>query len=399
MKIPMTDTWLKSLKPTAAKQVDHWDAKQRGLGIRVNPKGTLTWQVRYDLKGRIRRLTLARYPDLSLADARVKAREVMGEVAKGADPAAEKQGGRQVETFKQLAEKFIEEHAKINDKTITWHQYELMLSARIFPVIGNRKAREITRREIAEMVKKIALERPSHANHVLALIKAIYGWARTEEIIDVDPARDVRKPGVVKPRERYLSDHEIVAVMRAAEADGEKTVALYKLWLLTGQREMEIAGATWDEMDLHAGWWTIPSSRTKNHKMHRVPLVGIALEILKGFNRNSNGSPYVFPGRFHNQSIKKFDDMHKRVLKRSRVDHFTIHDLRRTCATGLAKLGVPFEVISKVLNHSAVSARASAITLIYDRHEYDHQKRDGLAKWDRYVNSLINTPAAEASVA
>ena len=202
------------------------------------------------------------------------------------------------------------------------------------------------------------------------MISIICDFGVREDVLDFNPASRVEKTKEMS-RDRYLSADEIRTVWPLF---GDAL----KLELLTGQRPGEVWGMRWSEVDLAQAMWTIPAERSKNGLAHRVPLVGQALTILRGLPPEGER---VFP-----QGSRR---LFERVRKVSGVD-FRKHDLRRTCATGLAELGVDWVTIQKVLNHST-----GGVTAIYVRHSFDDEKRDALTRWDRRIGYILTGERAK----
>jgi integrase len=421
----LTDRFLARLKPDPARQVDYFDQYRdaKGLVIRVSPSGVRTWCYLYRLPNsrRLRRLKLGEYPTLSLEDARkeVLTRRQAVEV-RGEDPAAEKAEWRKVETFSQLTAWYLSEHAKKHKKS--WAEDERIINKELLPAWRDRKAPEVTRADVRTLLRKI-VERPAPvmANRVLALISRIYTKALEEDVPGVvaNPALRLPKPGgEERGRDRVLTDDEIRQLWTVLEdvkrlprrgAEDEETAAIspmiargLQVLLLTGQRPGEVFKMRWAHVDLEARWWEMPESATKNRVAHRVPLTKRVVALVEEAKaQGPDGSRWVFAGI-------KGGSVAARALKASAelaraVDEdgepllpfsFHRHDLRRTCATNLAKAGVQRQTISRVLNHVDRGPRA---TLVYQRYEFDAEKRAALEAWDRRFAVILTGKALTLS--
>ena len=153
----------------------------------------------------------------------------------------------------------------------------------------------------------------------------------------------------------------------------------------------------WDELDLDNGWWTIPGDRAKNGLAHRVPLESQALQILRDIEKQANDPVFVFRGGKRGQAIANLQKRMQALRMRSGIGDFKFHDLRRTAASHMTGLGIPRLVVSKILNHAE-----QGVTAVYDRHSYDPEKRDALARWDRRVAEIVEAQTldkAEATTA
>jgi integrase len=325
-----------------------------------------------------------------MADAREMARLKLAEVQKGTDPATMKREARDADTFAMLAERYLTEHARIKKRPSSVREDEKMLRRELLPRWGERKAHEITRRDVIALVDGIAARGAAvGANRVLSLASKIFNFGVAKEVIDVSPAYRVPKPGKERQRSRALRDEEIAAVWAGLCSETADMAALFRVLLLTGQRRGEVVGMRWSEIDIKSGWWEIPGERTKNGRAHRVPIVGEALAIIRTLSVSGRENDLVFPGRRKGRPFVNLAKPLTRVIGRSGVAGFTLHDLRRTAATGMARAGVAPAIISRLLNHVSSGANGSRITEIYNRHSYDSEKRAALTKWDRQLHAVV----------
>jgi len=396
--VGMTDRWVSGVAAKDGKRTEYRDKKVRGLLLRVTPKGEKSWAVLYrrSSDGKRRRYTIGSYPEFSLQEARKKALDITARVAREEDPAGEKQERRKAESFEELAMRWLERHAKVKKRS--WREDEKRLAHDLLPCIGGMKAAEVTKRDIIRAIDIVADRGALYqANRVLTLARTIYNWALAEDLLDVNPTLGIRKRIDEKPRERVLSDAEIECLWngldRARMTEGIRLII--RLALLTGQRIGEICGIRKSEIDLNNGVWELPGARTKNGRSHRVPLSGPAMALLKRARELSGGSPFLFPSPKHGQSINP--QAPSRALNRAKdvigVKDVRIHDLRRTVTSGMARLGVAREVISKVLNH--VSGDNGITGRVYDRYSYDDEKRQALQEWGDYVMKITGAASKE----
>ena len=370
-----------------AGQVDYWDTGQRGFGVRVSAHGRKTWVLRYRVDGRQRRLTLGTFPSLSLAMARAAARSALGQVADGQDPATAKQVVYRAGTFRELADLYLEKHAKKRKRS--WRDDERLLNVELVPVLGAIRAKSVTRSQIRELVDAIA-ERgaPIVANRTLALVRKIFNFGLDQEFegLEGNPCHRVTPPGVEQRRDRVLTPDEIARVWTALDSEQDTISAVVRLRLLTAQRGAEVLSMRWQEVDVGEGWWTIPAERSKNGLPHRVPLSPPVVEILTDLPKTSSG--WVFPSPVVEDKPVQFTAKAMgRIRARSGVD-FVGHDLRRTAASMMASDGVNRIVIGKILNHAE-----PCVTAVYDRHSYDAEKRQVLDAWGRRVSEILGKKA------
>jgi integrase len=230
----------------------------------------------------------------------------------------------------------------------------------------------------------------SMANRVRTLMITMFKFAVQRDILDASPCVYLSVPHKEKARDRRLDETEIKGFWEGL--DSTKIVASIRLALkfilVTGQRPGEVASAEWSEIDIKEKCWEIPSTKTKNGKLNRVPLSKLALELLGEARENSDDSRWLFPSPFcklEDKHIAKGSLPHavQKFLSKFEIDHFTPHDLRRTAATHMAANETSRLVISKILNHVE-----SGITAIYDRYNYDKEKLDALEKWGERLESI-----------
>ena len=384
-----------ALKPHASAQVDYRDDSLPGFGIRVSPGGRKAWTVVYRSHGRLRRLTLGVLPHVALADARELAKTALRQAAHGGDPATTKTEERRGETFAELADEYIERHAKrkrSGDEDIrilngSPHKKRTGKRPHV-PLVkrwGTLKVKDISRRDVRELLDEIGDRAPIMANRVLALVRKMFNFGIERDWLETNPCHMVKRVAPERQRDRVLSEDEIRAVWKALDAEDAIIAAVFRLRLMTAQRGGEVLGATWDEIDLTRGWWTIPAARSKNGLAHRVPLSSQAVKVLKVLRPLTEDSSWVFPSpKKEDACIAHAQKAIERVVQRSGVD-FRGHDLRRTAASLMVGAGVPRLVVSKILNHVE-----TGVTAVYDRHSYDPEKRAALDFWGKRLDQIVS---------
>jgi integrase len=399
----LTVRLIDTFRPRPDRRVELPDDDVPGLALRVTPQGAKTWAVRYRVeggrRGRLRRLTLGAYPTLTLVDARKKARRALNAVAAtGMDPAAAKQAARQGETVADLAREYLEKYAKKHKRS--WRDDERYLDADVLPAWTHRKVKELTRRDVRELIEGIADRgSPISANRCLALVRKMLNFAIERDWIEANVASRIAKPGTERSRDRVLSDEEIRLVWNACEAERPAMCALMRLRLLTAQRGGELMLLRWSDVDRANGWLTIPGSVTKNKVPHRVPLSAPAVDILNAVPRLSD--EWVFAGRTGRRPLTDAKKAGRRIghrvlaaLQKDDPDveafDFRAHDLRRTASTKMAEAGISHADIARVLNHVDAGPRA---TQVYDRYSYDREKRVALDTWARMLTAILERKA------
>ncbi len=401
----LTDLKIKNL-PVPDKRTETPDGKVTGLYLITQPSGARSWAVRYRANGLPKKLTLGSYPAVDLATARRRAQEALGEVAGGKDPAAAKKAFREVakadkaaddRRVARVAELFIERYVKRSGKVrASWAaEIERYLKVEIIPHIGAKRIGDVTKHDILSILDGI-VDRgsPVTANRVLAVARKLFNWAAdVRGLIVVSPCKGIGAPTAESSRDRVLSDDEIRAAWAAFDDTGWPFNPLARLLLLTGQRLSEVAEAQWSEIDLEAKTWKIPKERTKNDRAHEVPLSDAAVEIIRALPRIEGKAGYVFTatGAQPVSNLSRLRGALRRAASERDVAP-TLHDLRRTVATSLQKLGVRLEVTEAVLNH--VSGSRKGIVGVYQRHEYAEEKRAALDAWARRLETIVTGAGA-----
>jgi integrase len=399
----LTASSIEKLKPAGARR-EIADGLLAGLYLVIQPSGAKSWAVRYRFAGQPRKLTLGSLPAIDLSSARRLARRALVAVAEGRDPCQEKKAAkrssvaRSQDRFDKIADDFIERYAKANTRESTWRETERLLRKDVVPVWKGRAVQEITRRDVIELLdSKVDAGSPIMANRVLAAVRRLFGWSAERGIIEASPCMGVKAPAAERSRDRILSDDELRLVWNACEGIGWPFGPLTKLLILTAQRRDEVGEMGWAELDLGAGLWSIPRERTKNDLAHEVPLSNVAVEIVRTLPKVGGRGGYVFTtnGVTAVGGFSRAKDRLDAAISEARgtaepLLRWTFHDLRRTAASGMARLGINLPVIEKVLNHT--SGSFAGIVGVYQRHSFADEKRHALEGWARFVMSL-QTPS------
>lgn len=400
----LTARSVEAMKPDPTRRLEIPDAAFPGLYLVVQPSGARSWAYRYRAAGKPRKLTIGRFPAFSLAQAREKAGEAAQAVEMGADPGAAKAAAK--------ASALVVEDATRNQVRTLVEQYDVRHLSRLrsgaaargfldrsaVSAWGDRDVRTLTKRDVVELLDGI-VDRgsPISANRTLAHLRAFFGWLRSRDVIEASPADGVRPPVAERSRDRILTDDEIALFWRATEGLGQPFGPMYRLLLLTGQRLREAAQMT--DAEISNDTWTIGAARAKNAETHVVPLSEAAREALASVKRI--GRQYVFtttgdaPVSGFAKGKQRLDKAIAKLVE-DPIPPFVIHDLRRTAASGMARLGIAPHVVEAVLNHR--SGAVSGIAKVYNRHDYAAEKRAALEAWGRYVLSLTG-PAKDNVVA
>ena len=375
--------------PTPAKDIVYWDSGCPGFGVKITPKGRKVFIVLYRAGGagsRLRKYTIGPYGRVTLHQARAAALKIFAARTEGRDPAAEKQQARRrlvVDRVEDVVELFITEHVS---KTRSAREISRLLRREVNPRWGTRSVHEIGKRQIIELVTEVAARgTPSAANKLLKVVKAFLGWCVGRAILDVSPANGLVAPARERARDRLLEDDELARILRAARQMDGPYGGIVALLALTGQRREEVAQLTWDEVDLASRTWTLPACRTKNGKPHIVHLSRESLAVLMGMPKLGK---FVF-SLSGAKPFQGFSAAKHKLDKLSGVSDWRLHDLRRTCVSGMARLGVAPHVADKVLNHQ--SGTISGVAAVYQRHEFLAERKDALERWSAHLARLLES--------
>jgi integrase len=354
------------------------------------------------------------YPTLGLADARDAANKAKLAIQAGVDPGAAKAEAKAVaarapDTIANVVEVFIRRDLEGKKRAPRYiAETRRIFDNHVLPRWADRDIATITRRDVIELldavmdsgsVRKDDGKRrklpggPIIANRVLAAIRAMFNWALRRGIIESTPAALVERPGEETRRDRTLRAEEILALWPRFAALEYPFGPFFQMALATGQRREEVARMRWADVDLGAQLWILPAEATKAARGHAVPLSPLAIALLEGLPKLGT---YVFTTT-RDRPISGFSKAKARLdamrtsdgANADTVAPWTIHDLRRTAATEMGRLGVSRFIIGKVLNHADRS-----VTGIYDRHQYLKEKREALAVWGEYLDRLTRPPGA-----
>jgi integrase len=372
----LTDKGVARLRPPETGRLQIPDAVVPGLWLRVSERGVRSWSVMYRVKGSAKlrggapqRLTLGRHPIVTCGEARQLARDALALAAKGVDPRERRPPG---DTFAAVTEEWlarvVQPKAKAG-KLRTAGEIESLVRRRILPVLGRQAIATVRRPDIHRALDPLVdAGQPRAANKAAALIKRIFAYAIDRSHLEADPSAGMKPPGgEERSRDRALTEDELVAIWRACDGLGWPHGPLVRLLILTAQRRSEVAGLSWSELDLERAEWALPAERSKNRRAHVVPLAPAVVAILAALPRWV-GTPYVFPTS-RGQPLAGFSRAKRQLDTLSGTTGWQLHDLRRTAASGMARLGVAPHVISAVLNHAKTSD--NPVTAVYNRYGYE----------------------------
>ncbi len=400
----LTATAIEAAKPGANRR-EISDGGQDGLFLIVQPSGAKSWALRYRAEGKPVKLTLGQWPAMSLAKARGTAAEALEAVKAGDDPAEKKRAAKAAKLDTDLSARdkvktLIGQYDKLRLKHLKSRAtVRRELDRFVVSSWGERDIHSIAKRDVIDLLDGIAESgRAVSANRVRAYLNTFLNWCVERDILAMSPATGVKRVAKETSRERVLSDDEIRWLWQACD-DLDLWGPFTKTLLLTGQRLGEVAGMR--EAEIAGATWHLEAKRTKNGRAHDVPLSDAVIEVLAGTTK-IKGAGFLFTttgasalSNFHRGreavASKMAEIAEKERSEPVAIPHWTFHDLRRTAATGMARLGIPVRVTEAVLNH--VSGTGGGIVAVYQRHDYADEKRAALDSWARFVVSIVEGKA------
>ncbi len=426
-----------------------WDETLARFGLRITPAGRKLYVLQYRAKpapgvpSTSRKVTIGEHDGAlwNVTKARAAARKVLGAVDVGGDPVAERQAtaeaherdkaaaadakakaaadaeARELDRFEAVADRYV---ARALTKKRSGAEAARLLRQGPVAAWGSRHVAAIRRVDVADLLDAIAQRSPATARLTYAALRGLFGWCIERELLNVSPCDHVKAPPRPAARDRVLSDGELAVIWQGADALGFPFGPVIKLLILTGQREGEVAGMAWSELDLDAATWTIPKERTKNAREHVVDLAPEAMAVIGAVPRDGD---LLFPARRasarkHVRATGETDlkpvvgfAAAKRLLDgdvrpKTKVPlptydlaHWRLHDLRRTAASGIAGMPggrFPPHVVERVLNHA--SGVTGGLVGVYQRHEYRPERKAALEAWGAHVAAVVDGLKPDSNV-
>ena len=398
-----------------------WDDELRGFGLKVTPRGAKSYVFAYRLGGREatkKRFTIGKHGSpWTPASARQRAEELAAIVGKGEDPMLTEKERREDAVnleFGAYTGRFITAYPTLPRKggrprSPRWTAYAaLILRTRAVPAFKGKTIKTITKANVAAFLDSMA-DQPALRRNASAVLRRVFAWAVERDDIAMSPLIGSKPPPSVPAREHLLSDAELALVWKAAEGIDYPFGPLFRLLIATGQRREEVSAMDWREVDQDSATWTLPASRAKNGKAHIVPLNSLAVAALDAMAPSevcawpSRGFVFTTTGKTpvsgHSGAKERLDAKMLALGAQSTsgeaLEPWRVHDIRRTFATGLQRLGIRFEVTEAVLNH--VSGAKSGVAGVYQRHDWADEKRAALDAWAEHVR-LLSTAAQRTNV-
>jgi integrase len=393
-RIRLTKSAIDAL-PTPQSDVVYWDSGCPGFGVKVTPKGRKVFIVLYRTGGagsKLRKYTIGPYGRVTLHQARVAAQKVFAAKLEGRDLAAEKRESKRrmvTDRVEDLLETFIAQRLSQNR---SGGEIARLLRREVGKAWTGKSIHEISKRDVVEVISAIEQRgAPSAANKTLKSLKTFLRWCVGRAVIDQSPAEGVPLPAKEVARDRVLADEELARVILAARKIGGLYGGIVELLALTGQRREEVAQLSHEELDVVQRVWTIPKSRTKNGKAHIVHLSPQSMAVLG----RAVGPRLLMFSLLATKPFQEFSRAKRLLDQLSGVTGWRLHDLRRTCVSGMARLGVAPHIADKILNHQ--SGTISGVAAVYQRHEFLAERRAALDLWGAHIGNLLGERTSDRS--
>jgi integrase len=393
----LTDSMVRAATAPTGKRLEITDARCVGLTLRVTDRGVKTFAFTYcsPARRKMTRLTLGKYPDVSLSVARAEADKHRAAVAQGDDPQLAKIEARQdhpVLTFDAVAGRYVEEYAKPNKSS--WKNDDGYLK-RPRAEWGVRDVASITDDDVAALLETIAATAPVSANRTQSVLHKLFAWAKEpgRKFVTVNPCADMKRRGREQSKDRVLTDDEIRKLWHGLddkELPTSRSIALaLKMVLATMARPGMVAGATRAELvnlESRQPEWHMSGARMKNRKPFIVPLSKLATSIIREAMPDDD-QLVVFPSKWSNRAAIARHSLSQgliEIVEHLGMESFTPHDLRRTAATIARRAGAARDHVEALLAHTR-----DDVTGIYDRHDMLAEKREAADILEREIRRII----------
>jgi integrase len=397
----ITHRFVESVQPKAVR-TEYPDAGCPGLYLIVQPSGTRSWAFRFRHNGVNGKKTLgsAGEEGLSLAAARAAAAAHRHRLERGdgvtavtAVTGVTGESGRGYDKIETAAAAFLELHAYRKTRPSTAWATERVFNRIILPAWRGRTIDSIRKRDVIELVEDVAASGRGYlANRTLGTLSKFFNWLVARDALAFSPVTGVERPHEEEVRDRVLSDAELRKLWLACESEGPFGQAA-RMMILTGGRRNEVSQMRWSELDQERRLWTLPRERSKNRRPHTVPLSSQAWRIIEAMPPIAD-CDFVFTadGR---KPVTGWDKAKVRISAKAGIasESWRLHDLRRSCASGMQRLGVSVPVIEKALNH--ISGTFRGIVGVYQTHDYADEIRIALQKWADHVERIVGGRPAE----
>jgi integrase len=363
-----------------------FDEELNRFGLRLRASGRRSWIIQYEKWGRSRRVTLGNAAVLTPEEARHLAVRDLAKVDLGTDVASDRaeEKVKEKRLFKSVVDQYLQAReidlrkGKLRQTTLTEITRYL---TKTFKSLHHMPISAIQRADVAAILREKANKRATAAAVARSVLTTFFAWAIGEGFCETNPVVGTNRPEANEPRDRVLKDGELARVWSACQDDDYGRIV--RLLILTGARRDEIGGMAWSELDTESRTWTLPAERAKNHRSLKLPLPDLAWDIIEAVEQRAFNNHLFGIGKngFNNWFATK-----EALHQRSGVKGWTVHDLRRSAATGMADLGIQPHIIEAVLNH--VSGHKAGVAGVYNRSAYSREVKIALVRWAEYVANI-----------
>lgn len=396
---------------SVTERTDFTDPETRGLVLRVTPSGTKTWALLYRRKGDSirRRVTLGEFPPLGLADARAKSEAMKVQVRAGKDPAGMVAEYKKADTVGELLDLFLKKHPR---PQAAWtRECERIFKKDVRPLIGRVKLPDLARAHVRQVIEAVRDRGATvTVNRTLAALRRALSWAVSKDLLEINPALNMATDVEESIKDRALSIDEIKGFWAGLDnaGMGAKPRLALRLALVTGQRPGEVCGTARSEIDLDRAEWLIPAKRAKNRQPHIVPLAPLAVQLFTEAIEAAGAVEFVFPSRPRSgRGITQPKPLQSHALSHAMRNNLkamgladspaTPHDLRRTAATHMARIGISDRIVGRVLNHGT-ELRRTITSRVYIHHDYIAEKRNALEAWASELSRIVVVADSQSNV-
>jgi len=406
-RITLTDKFIKGIT-IPDKRTEFYDDVVSGLILRVTKTGHKAFAFRYWYDGQSKQITIGKYGDVTLSKARELVKgstDVDGYkdiLRNGKDPLLERQTKRETKpvTLAEYIEQFKDDYVKRRIKASTQKTYKSRLNKILNDKIAKRPLEDISRSDVRKFLKTEAKKYPINANRMHSILSKLFNEAIEDELLSKNPIKDMEKISDENIRDPHYSEDDIRAIWQAIENEWQPMQGFLKMLLITGQRVGETSRMKWK--DIHDDTWIISIAEQKTGKItkrqHKVPLSGLALDLLNQLETVNGASEYVFASlRNKEKPLTYFQNANERIRSKTGLHDFRIHDLRHIIITEMARLQIPQTVAGKVTNHKKLSGE-NHITARYNQYNYNKEKRTALYKWAKKLKRITTGKQATISI-
>jgi integrase len=340
--------------PATGQRATYRDTKTPGLQVRVTASGVKTFTVFRRVHGRPERVTLGRYPDMTIEQARKKAAEVNAQIAKGESPAEKRRADKAEMTFAEFWREYLDRHARIRNKPRTVEESEKTYRNYLSGLAG-RKLSKIGKADCQRLHHDIAKRTSgATANRALAVLSSALSVARDWGYLTMEnPAKGVKK-FKEQARDRFIQSDELPRFWQALLDEPNRDLAdFFMVALLTGARRSNVLAMRWEDVSFDRAEWRIPE--TKNGDPLTVPLVPEVVNLLRERRGGASGGEWVFPGEGRTGHLVEPKTAWRRVLERAGIEDLRLHDLRRTLGSNMAAAGVNTITTARTLGHKTLT--------------------------------------------